>query len=136
MESLEAKLQKLKNAWAEFTMGIANNEAIKDGVDLLTKLLETINRITDAGDGKVGKFTTSILRLGTVLLGLKGGGAVLGGLLKFISPTGLFGKEKGVKGNIFDSLKKSATGLNPALQKTKAKLLNVMAMARDPVWRQ
>jgi hypothetical protein len=54
-------------------MGLANNSLIKSGVDLLTDLLTTINSLTDTGDSKIGKFTTSLLRLGTVLIGLKGG---------------------------------------------------------------
>jgi TP901 family phage tail tape measure protein len=46
LESLESKLAKLKNAWDSFTMGIMNSEVIKVGVDLLTKLLETLNNIS------------------------------------------------------------------------------------------
>ena len=36
MDSLESKVAKLKNAWTEFTMGIADSTLIKIGVDLLT----------------------------------------------------------------------------------------------------
>lgn len=52
-ESLEYKLEQLKNAWHEFSMGIANSSLIKTGVDILTKFLEVINNIT-AGLGKNG----------------------------------------------------------------------------------
>ena len=45
LEGVEAKLEKLKNAWHEFTMGIMNSDLIKTGIDVLTKLLEIINRI-------------------------------------------------------------------------------------------
>lgn len=89
-ESLEAKLQKLKNAWAEFTMGLANNDAIKFGVDLLTKLLETVNKITGiAGTDGFGGLVTMVLRLGTVLMGLKSGEGVINGLLKTLKNAGI-----------------------------------------------
>lgn len=52
-ESLAAKMEKLKNAWHEFTMGIVNSDLIKFGVDALTKMLELINNITK-GIGKNG----------------------------------------------------------------------------------
>ena len=47
LESLETKLSKLKNAWDEFVMGLSNNEVIKTAVDVLTGLLQTINKIID-----------------------------------------------------------------------------------------
>lgn len=76
LDSMEAKLQKLKNAWAEFTMGIANNEILKGGIDLLTKLLETVNKLTTAlsGNSGIGK---SILNLMTVIGALSGGKMLL-----------------------------------------------------------
>ena len=69
LESLDAKLQKLKNAWDTFTMGLANNELIKAGVNLLTKLLETANDLTDDLGGTIG----SIAKLGITLAALKAG---------------------------------------------------------------
>jgi len=39
LESLETKLNKLKNAWNEFLMGIANDEFIKGVVDILTFII-------------------------------------------------------------------------------------------------
>lgn len=76
-ESLESKLNKLKNAWNEFTMGIGNNQVIKFGVDLLTKLFGIINDITGvAGDG-VGIF----LKLGAAILTLKAGKGILNSIL-------------------------------------------------------
>lgn len=71
-ESLESKLNKLSNAWNEFTMGLANSTVIKTGVDLLTNLLNIINDITGAfGDGVGGalKFAVAIggLKLGKSL---------------------------------------------------------------------
>ena len=37
LESLEAKLTKLKNAWDEFAMGLTNNVIIKGAVGFRTK---------------------------------------------------------------------------------------------------
>lgn len=44
-ESLETKLNKLKNAWDEFVMGLANAGVFKKIIDLLTSLLTHINNI-------------------------------------------------------------------------------------------
>ena len=43
LDSMESKLTKLKNAWDEFVMGLANNEVIKLGIDVLTGFLNVIN---------------------------------------------------------------------------------------------
>jgi TP901 family phage tail tape measure protein len=72
LESLDAKLQRLKNAWAEFTMGLANNELIKFGVDLLTSFVTVINKITEALPGATGNMAKLLLTIG----GLKAGGAI------------------------------------------------------------
>jgi hypothetical protein len=39
LEGVAAKLEKLKNAWHEFTMGIMNSDFVKLGIDILTKFL-------------------------------------------------------------------------------------------------
>ena len=69
LDSLESKIAKLDNAWNEFTMGIANNVAIKTGVDLLTLLLNTVNNVT----GILPSGVDSIAKLGIALLGLRTG---------------------------------------------------------------
>lgn len=48
LESLEAKLNKLSNAWNAFTMGLADNEIIKTVIDALTTLLNGINSFADS----------------------------------------------------------------------------------------
>jgi hypothetical protein len=73
---MQAKLQKLTNAWNEFTMGLANNEILKGGIDLLTWLLETINKLTDALSGGSG-LSKSFLNLTTVVGALAGGKGLL-----------------------------------------------------------
>ena len=70
MESMEAKLQKLKNAWDEFVMGLTNNEILKWGVDFLTTILEGINKLTNTISGGNG-LVKSLVTLMTVILALK-----------------------------------------------------------------
>ena len=68
-ESLESKINRLTNAWNEFLMGITNSSVIKGAVDLLTGILNVINKITGAfGDGVGG-----VLKFGVALATLKGG---------------------------------------------------------------
>lgn len=89
LESLDAKLQRLKNAWQEFTMGLANSDAIKFAVDALTMLLETINKLTGlAGNDGFGGIITAIIRLATVIGALKGGEGILNGILKYFKDAG------------------------------------------------
>lgn len=78
LESLDSKLQRLSNAWQQFTMNLANSTVIKAGVDFLSGLLETINKLIEAmsgGNGLVASFVT----LGTVIGALKTGNALLTG---------------------------------------------------------
>ena len=76
-DSLATSLTRLKNAWDEFLMGLANNEALKFGVDMLTKVLETINKITDSISSGNG-LTKSLVSLIGVVGMLKGGRSLLG----------------------------------------------------------
>lgn len=71
LESLDAKLEKLKNAWHEFTMGILESDLVKFGVDLLTKFLEVINKATSAFDGLGGSITKIASVLAVFKLGSK-----------------------------------------------------------------
>lgn len=71
MESLEAKMEKLKNAWHEFTMGIMDSDLVKFGVDILTKFLEVINKATSAIGGLGGSLTKIIGILAIFKLGAK-----------------------------------------------------------------
>ena len=90
LESLDAKIQRLKNAWAEFTMGLANSDAIKFVVDLLTNLIESVNKVTGLfGNDGLGGFVTMLIRLAAVITSLKSGEAILNGILKTLSSTGV-----------------------------------------------
>ena len=73
LESLEAKLTKLKNAWDEFAMGLTNNVIIKGAVDTLTFLLTAVNKLIDGLSGGHG-LIKSVMTLGAVWGGLKLGG--------------------------------------------------------------
>ena len=48
LETMESKLQRLNNAWDEFTMGIINSTVVKTAVDLLTSVINTVNKLTSA----------------------------------------------------------------------------------------
>ena len=76
LDSLETALTKLKNAWDQFAMGLANNEILKFGVNLLTGLLESINKIIDTISGGNG-LIKSVVSLGLAIAGLALGGKVL-----------------------------------------------------------
>lgn len=67
-DSMESKLARLKNAWDEFAMGLANNAVLKGAVDVLTNILQLINKITNAfGDG-----LGSIMKWGALIGSLVG----------------------------------------------------------------
>lgn len=90
-ESLEAKLQKLKNAWQEFTMNIMNSDVIKSGVDALTKILDTVNSLINALSGGNG-LIKGVLSLGIAFGTLKLGNSVLSGSLKYLGEKTFFGQ--------------------------------------------
>ena len=47
LDSMSSKLNRLKNAWNQFTMGLMNDKLIKGGIDALTKSFTVINKIID-----------------------------------------------------------------------------------------
>lgn len=73
LSSLEAKINKLKNAWQEFTMGILNSDFVKFGVDVATTLLKIVNSVSDlipVGNGLVKIILTlQGLKLGKLAFG-------------------------------------------------------------------
>ena len=79
-DSMEAKIQRLENAWNQFLMGLANNEILKGAVDALTFIIENINSLTEALSGGHG-LIKSIISLVTVISGLKIGKDVFGKVL-------------------------------------------------------
>ncbi len=47
LDSMSSKLNRLKNAWDQFTMGLMNNQILKGGVDALTGFFTVVNKIFD-----------------------------------------------------------------------------------------
>lgn len=97
LESLETKLSKLKNAWDEFVMGLSNNEVIKTAVDILTDLLQTINKIISSLSGGNG-LIKSVLSIGTAIGGLKLGKSIISSIIGNMVDTkdgGIFSKAFG-----------------------------------------
>lgn len=78
LDSLDAKLERLGNAWDQFAMGILESDLIKGGIDILTELLEVINSIT----GALGKFGGPMAKIGLIAGGLKLGGSLLSGVTR------------------------------------------------------
>lgn len=74
LESLESKLNKLKDTWDEFILGIANSDVIKGAVDFLSDLLDIINKMTNA-PGILGGVLKSLMAFGI----FKGGKKVFNG---------------------------------------------------------
>lgn len=66
-ESLESKINRLHNAWQEFTMNLSNNVIIKGVVDILTGLLNIINKIVTVGDTMNNSVASFALTLGMVI---------------------------------------------------------------------
>ena len=92
LDSLESKLNELKNAWAEFTMGIMNSDFLKAGVDILTKLLTIINKVTQG----FGTFTGIFSKLGVIVAVLKVGEALITKIMTSLSNKAIrFGKTLG-----------------------------------------
>lgn len=82
-ESLESKLNKLSNAWQQFTMGLANNQVIKALVSGLTDFVNVINYITElTGQEGLGGVITSINKLIVTMVGLKIGQSVFDAFFK------------------------------------------------------
>ena len=104
-DSLATSLTRLKNAWDEFLMGLANNEILKAGVDGLTKILETINKITEGLSGGNG-LIKAVVSLGGVLATFSAGKSLLGGTAVGGAMSGLVGRITGNKGGESVSNKK------------------------------
>ena len=111
-ESLESKLARLKNAWDEFAMGIANSDLVKLGVDALTGLLNVVNNLTSgfgALETGAGKFINTFAKLALLIGTLKVGKGLTAGLFGSILNTVTGGKI----GGDFTQIAANAMGINP-----------------------
>lgn len=125
LDSLASKLTKLKNAWDQFTMGLANNEIIGAAVTLLTGLLTAINGIIDGISGGNG-LIKSVVTLGAAFAGLKAGGAIIDKILR----TGFIQRKiDAFNGNISSS-SASTTTANSIVQ-TRSFIQNGKASAKN-----
>lgn len=125
LDSLASKLTKLKNAWDQFTMGLANNEIIGAVVILLTDLLTAINGIIDGISGGNG-LIKSVVTLGAAFAGLKAGGAIIDKILR----TGFIQRKiDAFNGNISSS-STSTTTANSVVQ-TRTFIQNGKASAKN-----
>lgn len=116
-DSLESKLNRLSNAWDAFTMGLANNELIKLGVDLLTGLLNTINTITGVLPGAGEGIAKLLITIGA----LKAGGAIFDGFFLNLKKTGdeAMGPIKALWDSITTNSKKAGEGIGSLITKVK-----------------
>ena len=106
MDSLESKLNKLHNAWEQFTMGIANNGMIKFAVDGLTGFLNITNKIINAlslGSGTIKSFLSVFAAFTGLKVAGRAANSLIGGLGGLVDPQstvkeglkiGLFGQGK------------------------------------------
>lgn len=90
LDSLETKLNQLKNAWDEFTMSLANSDVVKGIVDIGTTILNVLNKIT----GAFGDFGSSISKILLVIGGLKLGKVFFNKFLDSIVSQFMIGGEK------------------------------------------
>lgn len=72
LESLDAKLNQLKNSWDTFTMSLVDNAILKTGIDILTQLMTTINGVIALFDkiGLGGAASVGMV-VGALILGTK-----------------------------------------------------------------
>ena len=73
LDSLESKVEKLKNSWHTFTLGLMNNELIKGVIEALNDFITIINKITQGWDS----FSSGALKLGLVVGALYAGDKAL-----------------------------------------------------------
>lgn len=111
LESFQTKLERLKNAYNEFVLGIANSSVIKAGIDLLTGILTKLNELTKGATEAGTSFKKLMLSIGL----FSGAKAVLKGFEKNIlgNIAQAFGKEGQNSGKSF------IEGIGEAFQRAK-----------------
>ena len=119
LESMETKLNRLKNAWNEFTMGLANNAVLKAGIDLLSGFINTINKMTSALSGKNTIFK-SLLDVGVLIGGIKLGKVLFTNFFGWLARTAVVkGKAAGTAASVgfTTSLKRGLVGIQKLFKK-------------------
>lgn len=92
LESLETKLNRLKNAANEFLTTIGNSDVIKGAIDMITGLIKALNWATSLGPRWIQMFTKTAAAIG-LFVGLKK--VVETGLAKIGATMGLQGAKAG-----------------------------------------
>jgi hypothetical protein len=119
MDSLTSKLERLKNSWDTFTMGIVDNQIIKAGIDLLTGLMDTINQVIAFFD-KFGMGGAA--SIGLIIAALYLGDKALKVFTTSLSSGGSILKAFGAVGKTaIDKLKNSFIGLQKFILKIQGK---------------
>lgn len=108
LDSMQSKLDRLRNAWNEYTMGLANNKIIKIVVDLLTGFLNTVNKISTTLSGEKGIFK-SFFDIAFLIGGIKLARAVFNGFFGWLI------KDSKIKGSLAG--KSTGEGFSASLQK-------------------
>ena len=99
-QSLEAKINRLKNSWDTFVQALANSSFIKASVDALTLLLNVLNKITDIfGANSISDFAITLTLIVSIFSKLR---TVIDGAIK--------------KYQTFSDLMKGGKGLKAATQ--------------------
>lgn len=127
LDSMQSKLDRLKNAWNEFTMGLANNSVIKTVVDLLTDLLNVINKISSGVSGNNG-ILKSLVDIGILMGGLKLGKAAFSGFFGWLQGKGkIEGKKTGenLSKGLLSSFLSKDNGLESSLSKFRGKIYSI-----------
>ena len=70
LESMEAKLNQLKNTWQEFTLGLMDSSLLKGGIEALNGLISVINKLTDL-PGILGGASKALLSFFLLFTGKK-----------------------------------------------------------------
>lgn len=126
MDSLEAKLNKLHNAWQAFTMGIANNGMIKLAVDGVTTFLTVTNKLIDTlslGSGVLKSFLSIFMAFNGLKATGKIANALIGGLGGMVDPKSSFAA--GFRGGAVG--KNSAQAINQPIVKELQSIRNLIA---------
>lgn len=124
LDSLESKLNKLSNAWDQFTMGLADNKLIKGAVDALTGLLDIINKLTNLPGG-------GLLKIMLGMSALRGGGTLLQTGINWLAGTLTGGADPG-KGAMYTTLQQAGvSGLEQAAANGEVGKLYKTTLARQ-----
>ena len=101
LDSLEAKMNKMNNALERFYTGLANNKVIKMAIDLITQLLDVVNRLLSPfteSENTMMNFFGSFLEIGMIITGLQLiRSLIIKTLTSIVSDMGIAGQQGGTK---------------------------------------